>query len=151
MDIEAIREYCLSLSATTEKIQWGADLVFKVGGKMYATLVLDDRQLGRLSFKSTPEGFAELIEREGVEPAAYVARYHWVTVLPPHALREDEIRDLLHAAYEIVRAGLPKKVQQSLADSPRGGAQTRKAPARSSRGQKKGRAGRRGAPGQRHH
>ncbi len=130
MDIEAIREYCLSLPATTEKIQWGADLVFKVGGKMYAALVLDDRQLGRLSFKSTPEGFAELIEREGVEPAAYVARYHWVTVLAPHALRDDEIRGLLRAAYEIVRAGLPKKVEQSLPAFLHGGTRTREAPAR---------------------
>jgi len=115
MDIEAIREYCLSLPATTEKIQWGADLVFKVGGKMYAAVVLDDRKLGQLSFKSTPEGFTELVEREGVEPAAYAARYHWVTVLAPHALRDDEIRGLLHAAYEIVRAGLPKRAQEKLA------------------------------------
>jgi predicted DNA-binding protein (MmcQ/YjbR family) len=118
MDIEAIRQYCLSLPATTEKIQWGADLVFKVGGKMYAAVVLDDRQLGRLSFKSTPEGFAELIERDGIKPAAYVARYHWVTVLPPHRLRDDEIRGLLRTAYDIVRNALPKKVQQELSGAP---------------------------------
>jgi predicted DNA-binding protein (MmcQ/YjbR family) len=115
MDIEAIREYCLSMPGTTERIQWGADLVFKVGGKMYAAVVLDDRLLGQLSFKSTPEGFGELTEREGIKPAAYAARYHWVTVLPPHVLRDDEIRNLLHAAYEIVRAALPKKTQQELA------------------------------------
>src|SRR5271168_4371417 len=114
MDIEAIRQYCLALPATTEKIQWGADLVFKVGGKMYAAVVLDDRKLGWLSFKSTPEGFAELIEREGVAPAAYAARYHWVTAAAPHALRDDEIRALLRAAYEIVRAALPKKLQTQL-------------------------------------
>ena len=114
MDIEAIREYCLSMPGTTEKIQWRADLVFKVGGKMFAAVVLDDRLLGQLSFKSNPEGFAELIEREGVKPAAYAARYHWVTVLAPHVLREQELRTLLRAAYEIVRAGLPKKTQQEL-------------------------------------
>src|SRR5271168_4329873 len=130
MDIEAIRQYCLALPATTEKIQWGADLVFKVGGKMYAAVVLDDRKLGQLSFKSTPEGFADLVEREGIEPAAYAARYHWVTVLPPHTLREEEIRSLLRAAYEIVRGGLPKKVQQGLSDSPHRGTETRKAPGR---------------------
>lgn len=114
MDIEAIRNYCLSMPATTEKIQWGADLVFKVGGKMYAAVVLDDRMLGQLSFKSTPEGFAELIERQGVKPAAYAARYHWVTVLTPHAIRDEEIRTLLRAAYEIVRAALPKKTQREI-------------------------------------
>ena len=87
---------------------------------MYAAVVLDDRQLGRLSFKSTPEGFAELTEREGIEPAAYSARYHWVTVLPPHVLRDEEIRNLLRAAYDIVRAALPKKVQLDLSsDAPR--------------------------------
>jgi len=118
MDIEAIRQYCLSLPHTTEKIQWGADLVFKVGGKMYAAVVLDDRALGRLSFKSTPKGFAELTEREGIEPAAYSARYHWVTVLPPHVLRDEEIRNLLRAAYDIVRAALPKKVQLDLSSDP---------------------------------
>ena len=117
MDIEAIRQHCLSLPHTTEQIQWGADLIFKIGGKMYAALELDDRRLGRLSFKSTPEGFAELIEREGIEPAAYSARYHWVTVLPPHSLRDDEIRGLLQDAYEIVRAALPKKIQQQLSSA----------------------------------
>jgi len=115
MDVEAVRDYCLSLPGTTEKVQWGADLVFKVGGKMYAAVVLDDRLLGQLSFKSTPEGFAELTEREGFKPAAYAARYHWVTALAPHAPRDEEIRTLLRAAYEIVRAALPKKTQQQLA------------------------------------
>lgn len=118
MDIEAIRQYCLSLPHTTEKIQWAADLVFKVGGKMYAAVALEDRSLGALSFKSTPEGFAELTEREGIEPAAYAARYHWVTVLPPHSLRDDEVRSFLRAAYEIVRAALPKKQQQQLSSQP---------------------------------
>jgi predicted DNA-binding protein (MmcQ/YjbR family) len=103
------------MSGATEKIQWGADLVFKVGGKMYAAVVLEGRFLGQLSFKSTPQGFAELTEREGIKPAAYAARFHWVTVLPPHALRDPEIRDLLRSAYEIVRAALPKKTQQQLA------------------------------------
>ena len=118
MDIEAIRQHCLSLPHTTEKIQWGGDLVFKVGGKMYAAVALEDRWLGRLSFKSTPEGFAELIEREGIEPAAYAARYHWVTVVPPHCLRDEEMRGLLRAAYDIVRAALPKKMQQQLSSLP---------------------------------
>lgn len=118
MDIEAIRQHCLSLPHTTEQIQWGADLVFKVGGKIFASVVLDDRQLGRLSFKSTPEGFAELVEREGIEPAAYVARYHWVTVLPPHALRDKEIRSLIRASYDLVFAGLPNKLQQELSSAP---------------------------------
>ncbi len=57
MDIDWIREYCLALPHTTEKVQWGDDLVFKVGEKMYAVVALEpgDQWLG---FKCTPEDFA---------------------------------------------------------------------------------------------
>lgn len=41
MDIEWIRRYCLSLPHTTEQIQWGNDLVFKIEGKMFAVVVLE--------------------------------------------------------------------------------------------------------------
>jgi len=40
MDIDWIREYCLALPHTTEKVQWGNDLVFKIGEKMYAVVAL---------------------------------------------------------------------------------------------------------------
>jgi predicted DNA-binding protein (MmcQ/YjbR family) len=41
MDIEALRRYCLSLPAATEGIQWGSDLLFRVGGKMFAVAALE--------------------------------------------------------------------------------------------------------------
>lgn len=79
MDIDWIREYCLALPHTTEKVQWGNDLVFKVGGKMYAVVALEpgDQWLG---FKCTPEDFVALIERPGIIPAPYLARAHWVSL-----------------------------------------------------------------------
>ena len=35
MTLDQIRNVCLSLPGTTEQIQWGDDLVFKVAGKMF--------------------------------------------------------------------------------------------------------------------
>ena len=35
MTLERLRELCLSMPGATEQIQWGADLVFKVGGRMF--------------------------------------------------------------------------------------------------------------------
>ena len=64
---------------TTEEVLWGGDLVFKIGGKMYAVTVLEPGPLC-LSFKCTPETFAELTERPGIIPAPYSARYHWVAL-----------------------------------------------------------------------
>src|SRR5712692_7062625 len=77
MDIDWVRQYCLSLPHTTEKVQWQDDLVFKIGGKMYAVVALEPGDHW-LSFKSTPEEFADLVERHGVIPAPYLARAHWV-------------------------------------------------------------------------
>jgi hypothetical protein len=41
MDVEAIRGYCLSLPATTEDIQCGNDLLFRVAKKIYAGIELN--------------------------------------------------------------------------------------------------------------
>jgi predicted DNA-binding protein (MmcQ/YjbR family) len=74
MNCDTIREFCLAFPRTTEKLQWGDDLCFKIGGKIFAMVGLDNP---RLCFKCTPESFAELIEREDIRPAPYPmgARY----------------------------------------------------------------------------
>ena len=71
MNREWVRRYCMSLPHTTEQFLWKIDLVFKIGGKMYATLVLEPHAVC-LAFKCTPEDFDELIERPGIIPAPYV-------------------------------------------------------------------------------
>ena len=86
MTIDAAREYCLSLTHATESIQWGNDLVMKVGGKMFAVIVLEPAKVW-ISFKCSPEDFAELTERPGIIPAPYAARYHWVALETKDALR----------------------------------------------------------------
>jgi hypothetical protein len=45
MDMEAIRDYCLSLAATTADIQWGDDLLSRVGKKIYAGIELNGHQV----------------------------------------------------------------------------------------------------------
>ncbi len=114
MDIEAIRSYCLSLPHVTEKIQWGNDLLFRIGGKMFAVVVLDEASPVRLSFKCAPEKFAELVELENIIPAPYAARYHWVALQSWDALSKTEIKDLISNSYDMVLAKLPKKVQAAL-------------------------------------
>src|SRR3954451_12360362 len=116
MDHESVRAYCLSLPQVTEDVQWGADLLFRVGNKMFAVLSLEGaKEHGHcLSFKCTPESFAELTERNGIIPAPYVARYHWVAVERFNALKDAEIKPLLKTAYELVRDKLPKKVRASI-------------------------------------
>lgn len=121
MDIESVRTYCLSFPHATENVQWGADLVFKIAGKMFAVISLEPASDHCMSFKTTPEKFAELIERNGIVPAPYVARYHWVALERFNALPEKELKSLLQTAYDLVFEKLPKKVKTGLdkGDSPK--------------------------------
>ena len=114
MDIEQIRKYCLSMPHVTEKVQWGNDLVFKIGEKMFAVVGLDPKYDTKMSFKCTPEKFAELVEQEGIIPAPYVARYHWVALQNLNALPARELKDLLKTAYQLVYDKLPLKVRKQL-------------------------------------
>lgn len=113
MDVASLRAYCRSLPHTTEQIQWGDDLVFKIGGKMYAVFSMDHTGNG-VAFKSSPEEFAELIEMPGIVPAPYLARAKWVMLEYPNALPAAELKKRLARAYELVRSGLTKKVQAEL-------------------------------------
>lgn len=113
MNAESLREYCLAFPGTTETVQWGADLVFKVGGKMFTVLNVTPGETG-ISFKCTPDEFAELVEREDIAPAAYAARYHWVTVQAWSALSDRETRRLIRDAYEMVRGKLSRRVRDGL-------------------------------------
>ena len=113
MDAEWLRKLCLSFPGTTEQIQWGYDLVFKVGGKMYAVTPLEPAPVC-LSFKASPEKFAELTERQNVIPAPYLARAQWVALETQDALGREELAGLLRASYELVLAKLPIKMREAI-------------------------------------
>jgi predicted DNA-binding protein (MmcQ/YjbR family) len=113
MTIDAVREYCLSLPHATESIQWGNDLVLKVGGKMFAVMILEPARVW-ISFKCTPEDFAEMTERPGIIPAPYAARYHWVALETKDALPNSELKDRLRQSYDLVFAKLAKKARATL-------------------------------------
>ena len=113
MSAEAVRRICLGLPAVTEKLQWGEHLVFKVGGKMFALANLDSEG-NPLSFKCSVEEFAELTEMEGIIPAPYFARAHWVALESWDALPAKELCARLRRAYELVRERLPLKVRAGI-------------------------------------
>jgi len=107
MDIEWLRKVCLALPDTTEQIQWGSDLLFKVRGKMFAVAPTEPAPVC-LSFKCSDESFAELTERQNIIPAPYLARAKWVALETRDAIARDELAGLLRASYEMVSARLPK-------------------------------------------
>ena len=59
-----------------------------------------------LSFKCDDETFAELVERNGVIPAPYMAQHKWVAPEQFDTLGAAELEKLIVRAYEIVKAKL---------------------------------------------
>ena len=117
MNLDSIREYCLSLPHATENIQWGNDLIFKIGGKIFAGMALEPPH--SLAFKCTPGKFDELIELDGIIPAPYMARNKWVMLERLDALSGSEIKQLIKSSYEMVFSKLTKKAQAELGKTPK--------------------------------
>jgi len=113
MNIDQLRKYCLSFPGATEDIKWGADLCFSVGAKMFCVTGTDSVSCG-LSLKCTPEKFDELIEREGIDPAAYVGRYKWIHIADQDAVTPQELKDLIAQSYRLVFDKLPPKIKKTI-------------------------------------
>jgi predicted DNA-binding protein (MmcQ/YjbR family) len=112
-DLESIQAYCQALPGTTEDIKWEHNLVFSVAEKMYALVALD-QQPPHLCFRTTPELFEVLTQREGIIPAPYLARYKWVTAQSLTALSEEETKHFIKESYKMTVAKLPKRVRAAL-------------------------------------
>jgi len=113
MNVDWLREVCLSFPGATEQMQWVSMLLFKVAGKMFAMTPLEPAPTC-LFFKASPENFAELTERPNIIPAPYLARAQWVALETRDALPRDELARLLRASYDLVLAKLPKRTQDAL-------------------------------------
>jgi predicted DNA-binding protein (MmcQ/YjbR family) len=112
--VDWVRELCLSFPHATEQVTWGDDLTFRVGGKIFAVAVLVPASVW-LTFKASPDNFADLTERPGVIPAPYLARAKWVALETKEALSQAELSPLLYQSYQLVLAKLPKKACEALA------------------------------------
>jgi predicted DNA-binding protein (MmcQ/YjbR family) len=138
VDLERLRALCLGLPGVTEHNIWEGDLTFKVGGKMFAHTVLEPGHPVWLSFKASPEDFAELTERSNIIPAPYLARAQWVALETRDALGVEELERLIRAAHTLVVARLTKKIREALArHSVKGPAKKKRKVAKSARPRKR--------------
>ncbi len=112
MNIEMLRTLSCAMPGTEEDVKWGNDLCFLVGKKMFCVTALDGPF--RASFKVKPGAFEELVQRSDIVPAPYLARNNWVMARSPGALSNDEWELYIRGSYDLVRAGLPKRIREQL-------------------------------------
>jgi predicted DNA-binding protein (MmcQ/YjbR family) len=112
MDTEQVATFCLELPGAREDYKWGGVRVFSIAEtKMFAVMDLAGQGL---SFKVDHEMFLGYVDRPGIRPAPYLARAHWISVMPPYALSDHELQDLLTRSHQLVVGKLPKRQQVAL-------------------------------------
>lgn len=114
MTPEAFDEACLAQPGATVSIQWGADHVFKVGGKMFAVRGEGVTQGGGISFKASDVAFDVLTETGRAKPAPYLARARWVHFPTLDTLDADEVADWIRTAHGLIAAKLTRKLRAEL-------------------------------------
>lgn len=118
MNIEELREYCLSLKGTTECFPFDeVTLVFKVMGKMFALIPLDEPE-PQIALKCNPEKAVQLRETFGaITPAYHFNKKYWNKVRLSPTVSRELVEELIIHSYDEVVNKLPKKVKEELCGS----------------------------------
>ena len=103
MNIEILREYCISKAGVTECFPFGEDtLVFKVKDKIFALANLDSD--ASVNLKCDPTFAIELREKySSVSPGYHMNKKHWNTVLLDGSIPDMEIFSWIDHSYNLIK------------------------------------------------
>jgi predicted DNA-binding protein (MmcQ/YjbR family) len=113
MNVEELRLFCLEQKDATECLPFDEfSLVFKVMGKMFALIPLDEVGELRICLKCDPEKAIELREQyEAVTPAYHFNKKYWNSVSLNKDMRDCEVKKwILHSIDEVIKK-LPQKLR----------------------------------------
>ncbi len=115
MNIEELRNYCLSLQGTEETFPFDdVTMVMKVGGKLFAIIPLDEINTC-ISLKCDPEKAIELREKYNcVQPGYHLNKNHWNTVYISSEITSEQVLEWINHSYSLIVASLPKKMRETL-------------------------------------
>ena len=102
MDIETLRDYCISKKDSKESFPFGVDtLVFKVKEKIFALVNLD----GNLSInlKCDPALAIDLRERySSITPGYHMNKKHWNSILLDGSIPDKEVFSWIDHSYDLI-------------------------------------------------
>lgn len=108
-------DLCSRLPGAVEDYPFGDDVaVFKVGGKMFA-LVLLSGDPGQVNLKCDPAWALELRARyDAVRPGYHQNKRHWNTVALDGTVDEAELEEMVDHSYRLVVSRLPRSQRLGL-------------------------------------
>ena len=116
MDIESIREYCLSLPKVTEDFPFDdTTLVFRIGGKILAMMDLEDAS--KLTLKSDPNQALILRDKYSeISGAWHMNKKYWNQLNLYGQLSDTLVKQLIRHSYSEVVKKFPKRRQQEFSN-----------------------------------
>jgi predicted DNA-binding protein (MmcQ/YjbR family) len=107
MNIESLRDYCLSKPGVTESFPFGEDtLVFKLQDKIFLLCGLENPD--RFNVKCDPEKAISLREEyEEVQPGYHMNKTHWNTVYMNGRLNNNQLKEMIDHSYDLIMRSLP--------------------------------------------
>jgi predicted DNA-binding protein (MmcQ/YjbR family) len=112
MNIEQLREYCLSKKDVEESFPFGDDtLVFKTNGKIFLLASLDTSPL-QFNVKCEPDKAIQLREEfpDVVMPGYHMNKKHWNTIIVNGKLSEKQLYEMMDDSYNLVCGKANRKV-----------------------------------------
>ena len=115
MTRDHVLDVCSKLPNAVEDYPFGDDVaVFKVGGKMFALVMLTDEP-GSVNLKCAPDWALELrAMHAGVRPGYHQNKRHWNTVDLDGTIDDTDLQEMIDHSYELVISGLPRSERDCL-------------------------------------
>ncbi|MEL6282125.1 MAG: MmcQ/YjbR family DNA-binding protein [Pseudomonadota bacterium] len=108
--------FCRALPHTTHVVQWGGADVWKIGGKVFAIGFWNTGGRPGITFKVSEIAFEVLSDTPGCRPAPYLASrgMKWIQNYDEPGLSDAALKEHIKASYDLVAAGLTKKLRREL-------------------------------------
>jgi predicted DNA-binding protein (MmcQ/YjbR family) len=115
MNIEELRDYCMSKKGVEETLPFGPEtLVFKVMDKAFLLTGFDSKPL-QFNVKCDPEKAIELRERHTcVLPGYHMNKKHWNTIIADGSVNNKLLEEWITDSYNLVVSGLTKSQKEKL-------------------------------------
>ncbi len=115
MELDKVMEHLSGKAGAEQGFPFGPEvLVFKVGGKIFALVALDETPL-RVNLKCDPHQ-AEVLRGlyPAVTPGYHMNKKHWNTVILDGTVPEDEVFAMMDDSYDLVVKSLPRAERERL-------------------------------------
>ncbi|MBB3993261.1 putative DNA-binding protein (MmcQ/YjbR family) [Sulfitobacter undariae] len=115
MTRDEMTRFCAAQPHASHVVQWGNADVYKIGGKVFAIVGMGETD-NTVTFKTSHLAFEVLSDSPGLRPAPYMASrgLKWIQQFEEPGLSDDSLRDHIRASYDMVAAGLSKKLRVQL-------------------------------------